>query len=182
MKYDIAFRTERVEKNAAILDLWTAYKEELGKCGLDNSNKLSPLYSYAVFFVNGELASVMFYIPMNWDKEIRIVGAYTKPTWRRRGLYTALWNVMVDMWIQWGEFDKVISGYHKDNEISAEMQRARGSKVTGPNKDHISTSYNLRSPWHKHRPMDVERLEEISKALERSESTTWLTRFWKMLS
>jgi hypothetical protein len=176
---DFTFKTERISKNPMMLDVWDAYMEELKANDMPSKWPRSDLYNYAAFFKGDELLTCVFYAPMKSDKHIIIVGAYTMPEWRERGLYDALWGFCVDLWDEW-QYSEVRSGFHKNNQVSRALQTKQGREVWQETETHIRTRVNLRSPWRKRQEVDGERLKAISQLIAEKPGF-WLTLRKKVL-
>lgn len=99
-------------------------------------------HKYVAMWDNGIIVSLLVYTVCEWDNNAEIRAAWTHDSYRRLGLYSKLFDKLVDIGKKqnWVSID---SGYNKDNEISAKMQMKRGSVITETFGRDIATSYYL---------------------------------------
>ncbi len=177
---DFTFQTQQIRKKPEMLGVWDEYKAELDRVGRSSKWPRSEQYHYAAFFLDNELISCVFYAPIAHDKRVTIVGAYTAPAWRRRGIYGALWEVCTSVWKSW-DFEEVRSGFRKNNPISRAMQLKQGREIWEETEDHFRTRFDLTKV---ERPIpDQDRLKEIGEYLNRApkQDGFWLTLRNKVL-
>lgn len=176
---DFTFKTEQIKKNPEMLLVWDAYMEELETNDMPSNWPRSDLYHYAGFFLGEELLTCVFFAPMKRDSKIVIAGAYTLPQWRGRGLYDALWGVCVDIWDRWG-YREVGSGFHKNNQVSRNLQTKQGREFWQETETHIRTRFYIKSPWRVKQEVNGERLFQISELIAEKPGF-WLTLRKKVL-
>lgn len=104
-------------------------------------------YYYVVAWDKGAVVSLLSYTYASWDETFEIRAAWTHEDYRRMGLYSKLFNKLVEI----GKSRNIVSinsGYNADNLISAEMQKKRGSVITETYGKDIATAYYLKDvPW-----------------------------------
>lgn len=77
----------------------------------------------------GTIVSAIAFWPIPEEHRWVIGLSYTSPSHRRQGVHKALWAELVNVASAAG-IRRIESGHHPDNDVSAAMQRARGSVVT----------------------------------------------------
>ena len=110
-----------------------AYRQELERRKMPSTWPESDLYFQATLFYNDEPMTMLLYAPLKLKddqdtlgKNVYSAGAYTRPSWRRCGLYDDLFQIMVNEWRKEDAYDWFRSGFHLDNESSRAMQLAQG--------------------------------------------------------
>lgn len=126
----------------------------------------SGLYQYAALFLEGEALSVLFYAPILAERKIYSIGAYTRPSWRRLGLYGFIWETCVNRWRKSGDYDVFLSGFNRRNLISQAMQISQGREIYGETQTHIRTKFCLK-PRGDETDLTAEDMKPISELLVR---------------
>lgn len=99
-------------------------------------------HRYVAMWDNGEVISILCYTICEWDNSAEIRAAWTHEDYRRLGLYSKLFDKLVEIGNRKG-LRSIDSGYNSDNVVSANMQKKRGSVITERYGKDIATSYYL---------------------------------------
>lgn len=85
-------------------------------------------HDYFVIYNNGEVVSILLYEIWYFRNHAEITGAWTHPEYRRKHLYSMLFEKLVEKCKEDG-VGEIMSGCHKENEISITMQRNQGREI-----------------------------------------------------
>lgn len=163
---DVTFRMGPIGDDSQVVDMMARYRREMVRRKMPSTWPESDLYHYAVLFYEDEPMSMLVYAPINAHRKIYSVGAYTRPSWRRLGLYGFIWGLCVNTWRKADTFDFFQSGYHKNNLISHTMQESQGREPVEENGDYMRTRYSLRSTGEEFE-MTSEHLKPMSDLFQR---------------
>jgi len=84
---------------------------------------------YFAVEANGEIISFLIFDRHHYLKTgVSILGAWTKPEYRRHHLYNKLFKYLSDTYRAKG-YDAIISGFHEGNVISRAMQENQGREI-----------------------------------------------------
>lgn len=163
---DVRFKMGQIRHDSKISETFDTFEAELESMGIPNTWPKNDLYHYAAVFFDDEPVTVLFNAPIDIHKKIYSVGAYTDPKWRRRGLYTFVWLLCVNEWRREGVWEFFQSGYHKENHISAAMQKAQGRYIFEEREHYMRTRFCLK-PTGKEFEITEEHLQPIVDFLEK---------------
>jgi hypothetical protein len=122
-----------------ITDLQERYGREMTRRGLPNSWPALNIYDYSALYLDDEPISTILFARLKKDQNIYVSGAYTKPSWRRLGIYSFVVRQSVNLWRLEGNNDFLMSGFHKDNLSSRIMQEKQGREIIlKPQGDYMS--------------------------------------------
>lgn len=140
---DVRFKMGQIGNEPRIAEMVTWYRREMIRRNMPNTWPESQLYHYAALFYEDQAMSMLLYAPIDAHKKVYSVGAYTLPSWRRLGLYGFIWRLCVNEWRKDGIYECFQSGYHRDNDISRQMQESQGRVIFEENNNHMRTRYPL---------------------------------------
>jgi hypothetical protein len=141
---EIVFRIGQIADYPHVADVFARYNRELARRKMPSTWPASNLYYFAALFYDNEVMSVLFYAPIYAQREIYSIGAYTRPSWRRLGLYGFIWKTCLNRWRKSGDFDVFLSGFNKKNLISQNMQISQGRELYQETDTHIRTRICLK--------------------------------------
>lgn len=111
-------------------ECWEAYDEEMAKAGTSISYYYAnPAYMVAAIVDGDKTISFMAYDHNNWlwyEPGIHCCGAWTRPEYRRKGVYDTLIFCFTNQVRKQNRFDGMVSGAHVDNKSSWDMQMKQG--------------------------------------------------------
>ena len=167
---DITFSIDKIRDDARILEMVRLQHAELTRRGMPNNNMLKDpsIYQYASLDVNGEPLTALMFAPIPRDENpvVYITGSYTRPSWRRLGLYSALVRLCVNEWRLEDQYDWLLSGYHRKNWISEAMQAKHHREAYESTETHVRTRLSLR-PQGDEFQVSPESLRPILEMVER---------------
>jgi hypothetical protein len=141
---DVQFKIGQIGNEPRIRDTVDIMRRELERRGMPNNWPNSDLYHYAAFIYDEEVMTMMLFAPIEAHRKVYVTGAYTRPSWRRLGLYDYLWNLCVEIWRKDDLYDWLQSGYHKNNLASQKMQEKQGRVVWETTETTHRTRFCLR--------------------------------------
>lgn len=131
------------------------------------------LISQASIYYNSQPISMVLFAALKMGGEaddigrsVYIAGAYTMPSWRRCGLYSDLFGIMVNEWRKEDEYDWLKSGFHLANDNSRAMQLRQGREFYEIKNGYQRTRLSLR-PTGQEYELTQQTLQPILNKLDR---------------
>jgi hypothetical protein len=151
-----------------------AYLQELERRRMPSTWPKSDLLFQASLLYGEEPMTMVLYAPLKlqpMDQDslgpnVYIAGAYTRPSWRRAGLYSDLMRIMINQWRLEDAYDWLRSGFHLNNQASREMQMRQGREFYEIRDNHQRTRLSLR-PTGEEFEFSKETLRPILNKLDR---------------
>jgi hypothetical protein len=150
-----------------------AYHAELERRNMPSTWPKTDLISQACLFHNDEPMTLILFAALKLKrdedsvgKNVYIAGAYTRPSWRRCGLYNDLFGIMVNEWRKEDAYDWVRSGFHMDNDNSRAMQAKQGREFYEIKDNYQRTRLSLK-PTGQEYELTQETLLPILRKLDR---------------
>lgn len=169
----ISFCSGQIRQCPEILPMVAAYRRELEQRKMPSTWPESDLYFQSALLFNGEPMTMLIFAPLKLKdeqdtlgKNVYSAGAYTRPSWRRCGLYSDLFDIMVNEWRKEDAYDWFRSGFHMDNDNSRAMQLSQGREFYDISGNYQRTRLSLR-PTGQEYELTEETLRPILSKLER---------------
>jgi len=135
---------DRIGNAPEIQELVGQYKREMVRRNMDSGWPNDDIYHFAAIYLNGEPLSMVCFAPIVAHKTVYITGAYTRPSWRRLGIYETLMRECINQWRAEGCYDQLRSGFNKKNHISRLLQEKRGAVVAEEKENAFRTTFSLK--------------------------------------
>lgn len=140
---DIGWVLTQIERAPEIKPLIQAYNNEMTENGYPTRWKNSDIFFVMFITVDGDPVAFICHAPIEKTRCVHITGAWTKPEYRRLGVYSMLFDLFVRHYRHTGNFDNLWSGYNSKNIASANMQTKQGREVREINGEHRRTWVDL---------------------------------------
>jgi len=178
MSTTIGFGCGQIYNFPEIKNFVRLYREEMIRRKMPSTWPDSEHIHQAHLSYNDEPITMIMFAPLKLahdqdsvGKNVYVAGAYTRPSWRRTGLYSDLVNLMVDEWRLEDSYDWLRGGFHLNNEASRAMQLSQGREFYEVTQDYQRTRLSLR-PLGTEEPMSQEKLRPILEKLDRLSGIT----------
>jgi RimJ/RimL family protein N-acetyltransferase len=142
---DVGWTLSKIMEQPEIKPLIEQYRQEMIDNGWPTGWKNSDHFYVMAIWNGSEPVSFICHAPLEKQQHIHITGAWTRPEYRGRGIYTKLFGLFIKHYASTGEFHTIWSGYNKDNKISAHIQKQRGAEINEVRDNSIRTRYLLPS-------------------------------------
>ena len=161
---NVTFKISQLGDAPEIKELNELYKRELEQRDMASNWPDSELYSFAAIYFDGQPLTTVIFAPIESQRKVYIVAAYTCRSWRRLGLYQALMRECINRWRSQDLYDVLRSGYHHKNLISKHIQEKRGATVDEIKPRGVCTLLSLK-PTGEEWQMTSENLKDICDKL-----------------
>lgn len=169
----ITFSMGQIFKCPEVKPMVAAYRRELEQRKMPSTWPESDLYFQATLIYNDEPMTMLLFAPLKLKDDqdtvggnVYSAGAYTRPSWRRCGLYDDLFKIMVNEWRKEDAYDWFRSGFHLENDNSRAMQLSQGREFYEVKGNYQRTRLSLR-PTGEEYDLNSTTLQPILDKLDR---------------